>query len=37
MGAVWLVAQTKAFDRLAVLKEVVDYFDSPILKSGKSC
>ncbi len=28
MGAVWLVAQTKAFDRLAVLKEVVDYFDS---------
>jgi tRNA A-37 threonylcarbamoyl transferase component Bud32 len=27
MGAVWLVAQTKAFDRLAVLKEVIDYFD----------
>jgi serine/threonine protein kinase len=27
MGAVWLVAQTKAFDRLAVLKEVVEYFD----------
>ncbi len=28
MGAVWLVAQTKAFDRLAVLKEVVEYYDS---------
>jgi serine/threonine protein kinase len=28
MGAVWLVAQTKAFDRLAVLKEVIDYFDA---------
>ena len=27
MGAVWLVAQTKAFGRLAVLKEVVEYFD----------
>ena len=27
MGAVWLVAQTKAFDRLAVAKEVIDYFD----------
>jgi serine/threonine protein kinase len=27
MGAVWLVAQTRAFDRLAVLKEVIDYFD----------
>lgn len=27
MGAVWLVAQTKAFDRLAVLKEVIEYFD----------
>jgi tRNA A-37 threonylcarbamoyl transferase component Bud32 len=27
MGAVWLLAQTKAFDRLAVLKEVVEYFD----------
>ena len=27
MGAVWLVAQLKAFDRLAVLKEVIDYFD----------
>jgi tRNA A-37 threonylcarbamoyl transferase component Bud32 len=27
MGAVWLVEQTKAFDRLAVLKEVVEYFD----------
>lgn len=27
MGAVWLVAQTAAFDRLAVLKEVVEYFD----------
>ena len=27
MGAVWLVAQTKAFDRLAVLKEVVEYYD----------
>ncbi len=27
MGAVYLVAQTKAFDRLAVLKEVIDYFD----------
>jgi serine/threonine protein kinase len=27
MGAVWLVAQTRAFDRLAVLKEVVEYFD----------
>jgi serine/threonine protein kinase len=27
MGAVWLVAQTKAFDRLAVVKEVIDYFD----------
>jgi serine/threonine protein kinase len=27
MGAVWLVAQTKAFDRLAVVKEVVEYFD----------
>ncbi len=27
MGAVWLVAQTKAFDRLAVIKEVIDYFD----------
>ena len=28
MGAVWLVAQTRAFDRLAVLKEVIDYFDA---------
>ena len=28
MGAVWLVAQTKAFDRLAVLKEVVEYYDA---------
>ncbi|MGD8623716.1 MAG: serine/threonine-protein kinase [Anaerolineae bacterium] len=27
MGAVWLVANTKAFDRLAVLKEVVEYYD----------
>lgn len=27
MGAVYLVAQTKAFDRAAVLKEVIDYFD----------
>ncbi len=27
MGAVWLVAQTEAFDRLAVLKEVIEYFD----------
>jgi tRNA A-37 threonylcarbamoyl transferase component Bud32 len=27
MGAVWLVAQTKAFDRLAVVKEIIDYFD----------
>lgn len=27
MGAVWLVAQTRAFDRLAVLKEVIEYFD----------
>ncbi len=27
MGAVWLVAQTQAFDRLAVIKEVIDYFD----------
>ena len=27
MGAVWLVAQTRAFDRLAVVKEVIDYFD----------
>lgn len=27
MGAVWLVAQTKAFGRLAVLKEVVEYYD----------
>jgi serine/threonine protein kinase len=27
MGAVFLVAQTKAFDRLAVVKEVIDYFD----------
>jgi serine/threonine protein kinase len=27
MGAVWLVAQTRAFDRPAVLKEVIDYFD----------
>ncbi len=27
MGAVWLIAQTRAFDRLAVLKEVVEYFD----------
>jgi serine/threonine protein kinase len=27
-GAVWLVAQTKAFDRLAVLKEVVEYYDA---------
>lgn len=27
MGATWLVAQTKAFDRLAVLKEIIDYFD----------
>ena len=27
MGAVWLVAQTRAFGRLAVLKEVIDYFD----------
>lgn len=27
MGAVWLVAQTRAFDRLAVLKEVVEYYD----------
>lgn len=27
MGETWLVAQTKAFDRLAVLKEIVDYFD----------
>ena len=27
MGAVYLVAQTKAFDRLAVLKEVIEYFD----------
>jgi serine/threonine protein kinase len=27
MGAVWLVAQTRAFGRLAVLKEVVEYFD----------
>ncbi len=27
MGAVWLVAQTKAFDRLAVVKEVVEYYD----------
>ena len=28
MGAVWLVAQTRAFDRLAVLKEVVEYYDA---------
>ena len=28
MGAVWLVAQTKAFDRLAVLKEVIEYYDT---------
>jgi len=27
MGATWLVAQSKAFDRLAVLKEIIDYFD----------
>jgi serine/threonine protein kinase len=27
MGATFLVAQTRAFDRLAVLKEVIDYFD----------
>jgi tRNA A-37 threonylcarbamoyl transferase component Bud32 len=27
MGAVWLVAQTRAFDRLAVLKEVVEYYN----------
>jgi len=27
MGAVYLVAQTKAFDRPAVLKEVIEYFD----------
>ena len=27
MGAVWLVAQTRAFDRLAVLKEVIEYYD----------
>ncbi len=27
MGAVYLVAQTQAFDREAVLKEVIDYFD----------
>jgi len=27
MGAVWLAAQTRAFDRLAVIKEVIDYFD----------
>ena len=27
MGAIWLVAQTQAFDRLAVIKEVIDYFD----------
>ena len=27
MGAVYLAAQTKAFDRLAVVKEVIDYFD----------
>ncbi len=27
MGAVWLVAQTAAFDRLAVLKEIVEYYD----------
>jgi serine/threonine protein kinase len=27
MGAVYLVAQTKAFDRPAVVKEVIDYFD----------
>jgi serine/threonine protein kinase len=27
MGAVWLVEQTKAFNRLAVVKEVIDYFD----------
>jgi serine/threonine protein kinase len=28
MGAVWLVAQTRAFDRLAVLKEVIEYYDT---------
>jgi tRNA A-37 threonylcarbamoyl transferase component Bud32 len=27
MGAVWLVAQTRAFNRLAVVKEVIDYGD----------
>ena len=27
MGAVYLVAQTKAFDRLAVLKEVIEYYN----------
>jgi serine/threonine protein kinase len=27
MGAVWLAANTKAFDRLCVIKEVIDYFD----------
>lgn len=27
MGAVYLVAQTRAFDRPAVIKEVIDYFD----------
>ena len=27
MGAVWLVAQQRAFDRLAVVKEVIDYYD----------
>ncbi len=27
MGAVYLVAQTKAFDRPAVVKEVIEYFD----------
>jgi serine/threonine protein kinase len=27
MGVVYLAAQTKAFDRLAVVKEVIDYFD----------
>jgi serine/threonine protein kinase len=35
MGAVWLVAQTKAFDRLAVLKEVVEYYDPTNAEEGR--
>jgi tRNA A-37 threonylcarbamoyl transferase component Bud32 len=36
MGAVWLVAQTKAFDRLAVVKEVIDYFDPADTKARQN-